>query len=86
MSTFASWRQRLSRDRAARGYSLRRRLIATTVGSSIVCGLICVAIVIGIAWHETSDAFDDALEEGARLTISLGASMARSGVLNDDDE
>ncbi|MET0186732.1 MAG: ATP-binding protein [Achromobacter sp.] len=86
MNAFASWRQRFSRRSAARGYSLRRRLIATTVGSSIVCGLICVAIVIGIAWHETSDAFDDALEEGARLSISLGASMARSGVLTTDDD
>lgn len=55
-----------------RGYSLRRRLIATTVGSSVLVGLVSTAIVLAIAWSEVSEAYDDTLEEGARLVLALG--------------
>ena len=75
----------LQRVRGAPG-SLRTRLILTTVGSSIVAGLISTIIVVSMAWHETSEVFDDALEEGARLALSLGASMQRSGVLDDFEQ
>lgn len=57
-------------------YSLRRRLIWTTVGSSIVVGLVSTVIVLVLAWKEVSDAFDDTLEEGARLVLALGESAA----------
>ena len=66
-------------------YSLRRRLLVTTLGSSIVCWLVSLAVIVGVAWHETSDVFDDALEEGARLTMQLGASLQRDGKLADDE-
>ena len=66
-------------------YSLRRRLLVTTLGSSIVCWLISLAVIVSVAWHETSEVFDDALEEGARLTTQLGASLQRDGNLSDDE-
>jgi two-component system sensor histidine kinase QseC len=43
-------------------------------------------MVMVIAWNETSDTFDSALEEGARLTLSLGAAMSRNGDLAVDEE
>ncbi len=63
-------------------YSLRRRLIATTLGSSVLVALVGTAIVITVAWQETSDVFDDALKEGARMTLSLGVGLAASGGLD----
>lgn len=54
------------------GYSLRRRLISTTLGSSIAVGVISTVIVLAVAWKEVSDTFDDTLEEGARLVLALG--------------
>ena len=61
------------------GYSLRRRLIATTVGSSVAVGLVGTAIVLWIAWKEVGDAFDDTLEEGSRIVLALGESALRGG-------
>ena len=62
-----------------RGYSLQRRLIATTVGSSVIIGLVSTAIVLAIAWKETSEAFDDHLEEGAKLALTFGEDVLRDG-------
>jgi len=59
-------------SRPARGYSLRRRLITTTLGSSILEGLVSTLIVLAIARNEVNDAYDDWLEEGARLVLALG--------------
>ena len=58
--------------RTPRGYSLRRRLIGTTLGSSILVGLVSTLIVLAIARKEVNDAYDDWLEEGARLVLALG--------------
>ena len=63
----------------AAGYSLRRRLIATTVGSSVAVGLVSTAIVLWIAWKEVGDAFDDTLKEGSRIVLALGESALRGG-------
>lgn len=60
-------------------FSLQRRLVATTVGSSIVVGLISTAIVLAIGWKEISEAHDDHLEEGARLALTLGEDVLRDG-------
>lgn len=54
-------------------YSLRRRLLAWVLGASVAAWLVSLAIVVGVAWHETSKVFDDALEETARLALALGA-------------
>lgn len=53
------------------GWSLRRRLLLTMMGASIGLWLVSLSIVVGVAWHVTSDFFDDALEEGARLVLQL---------------
>ena len=59
-----------------RGWSLRRRLLLTVMGVSISLWLVSLAIVIGVAWFATSEAFDEALEEGARLVLQLGPRSA----------
>lgn len=68
-----------------RPYSLRKRLILATVGSTAVCWLISLALIVGVAWRETSDVFDDTLEEGARLVAALSASMQQRGELAGGD-
>lgn len=65
-------------------YSLRRRLISTTLGSSIAVGLISTIIVLALAWKEVSDSFDDSLEEGARLVLALGEGTAVGGMPSRD--
>ncbi|MGB3069406.1 MAG: ATP-binding protein [Ottowia sp.] len=54
------------------GWSLRRRLLLMVMGTSISLWLVSLAIVVGVAWLATSEVFDDALEEGARLVLQLG--------------
>jgi two-component system sensor histidine kinase QseC len=61
-------------------YSLRRRLISTTLGSSIVVGIVSTTIVLVMAWKEVSDTFDDTLEEGARLVLALGEGISAEGL------
>ena len=46
-------------------WSLRRRLLAVIVAASTVLWLASLGIVTVIAWQETNEVFDDALEEGA---------------------
>ncbi|KQP20679.1 ATP-binding protein [Pseudorhodoferax sp. Leaf265] len=53
-------------------YSLRRRLLAWVLGASVTAWLVSLAIVVGVAWHESSAVFDEALEETARLALALG--------------
>jgi two-component system sensor histidine kinase QseC len=66
-------------------YSLRRRLIITILGSSVLLWMVCLGLVVHVAWKETSDVFDDALKESARLTLVLGDRLARSGALVEAD-
>lgn len=54
-------------------WSLRRRLLLMVMGTSIALWLVSLAIVIGVAWFATSEVFDEALEEGARLVLQLGS-------------
>lgn len=70
----------------ANGYSIRRRLISTTLGSSIIVGLVSTVIVLVIAWKEVSDAFDDTLEEGARLVLVLGEGTGSALPARDRDD
>ncbi len=75
------WRER---RRAARGaYSLRRRLIAWVLGASVVVWLATLAVVVHVAWRQTSDVFDDALKEGARLVLALGTAQSPSRAAGD---
>lgn len=61
-----------SATRAGRGHSLRGRLLAAVLGSSVAAWLVAMAIVVGVAWVESGKVFDQALEEGARLVLALG--------------
>ncbi|MEG3061421.1 MAG: ATP-binding protein [Comamonas sp.] len=54
-------------------WSLRRRLLLMVMGTSIALWLVSLAIVISVAWFATSEVFDEALEEGARLVLQLGS-------------
>lgn len=56
-------------------YSLRKRLIAAILGGSVFIWMVSLGVILAVAWHETSDVFDDALKEGARLALVLGANM-----------
>lgn len=69
----------------SRGYSLRRRLVATTVGSSVAVGLVSTAIVLAIAWGEVSEAFDHTLEEGAGIVLALGEGALSGGTASRDE-
>ena len=74
---FQRWRDE---RRAARGaYSLRRRLIASVLGASVLVWLVSLAVVVHVAWRETSDVFDDALKESARLVLALGGPQTSNG-------
>lgn len=65
-------RWRAQRKAAHGAYSLRRRLIAWVLGASVLVWAVSLAVVLHVAWRETSEVFDDALKEGARLVLALG--------------
>lgn len=80
--------QRLVNDGAARppktgSYSLRKRLIAAILGVSVFIWMVSLSLIVAVAWHETSDVFDDALKEGARLALVLGTHLQSKGSLAD---
>lgn len=50
-------------------YSLRLRLLLSVLGISTFLWLVSLAIMVSIAWHETSDVFDDALKKSASLLL-----------------
>lgn len=64
-----AWRQR---ERGS-GWSLRRRLLLTVIATSAGLWLASLAVFIAVSWWATSEFFDEALEEGARLVLQLNA-------------
>ncbi|MFE8646175.1 ATP-binding protein [Sphingomonas sp. NCPPB 2930] len=66
-------------------YSLRRRLIASILSASVLVWSVSLGIVVYISWQETSDVFDDALKETARLTLVLGSSLQTRGGVSGTD-
>ena len=62
-------------------YSLRKRLIAAILGISVFIWMVSLGVIVTVAWYETSEVFDDALKEGARLALVLGTSMQSQGAL-----
>ncbi len=63
----------------ARPHSLRGRLLAAVLGASALAWLLVMALVVGVAWHEAGEVYDQALEEGSRLVLALGAADAGAG-------
>ena len=77
-----AWLARWRRGDARGAYSLRRRLVTSVLGANVAVWLVSLAVVVHVAWRETSDVFDDALKEGARLVLALGTAQgpaAREG-------
>ncbi|MFT3719349.1 ATP-binding protein [Pseudorhodoferax sp.] len=62
-------------------YSLRRRLLVSVLGASVAVWLASLGIVVGVAWHESSEMFDKALKESARLALVLGTELSGRGLL-----
>ncbi len=79
----AAW---LARRRSRGAYSLRRRLTGSILGASILVWAVSLAIVVHVAWRETSDVFDESLKEGARLALVLGSTLQSQGALASNDE
>jgi len=62
-------------------WSLRRRLLAATMGASIVLWLASLGIVTVIAWQETNEVFDEALEESGYMLLAATADWHERGLL-----
>ncbi|MFZ2219159.1 MAG: ATP-binding protein [Rhodoferax sp.] len=48
---------------------------------SVFIWMVSLGLIVTVAWQETSDVFDDALKEGARLALVLGANIQSKGSL-----
>ncbi|OBV36605.1 ATP-binding protein [Janthinobacterium psychrotolerans] len=62
-------------------WSLRRRLLAAIVAASTVLWLASLGIVTMIAWHETNEVFDDALEESGQMLMAATTDWEQRGLL-----
>jgi two-component system sensor histidine kinase QseC len=62
-------------------WSLRRRLLAAIVSASVVLWLASVGIVTAISWQETSEVFDDALEEAGTMIMAATTDWDERGLL-----
>ena len=66
---------------ATAAWSLRRRLLAAIVAASTVLWLASLGVVTVIAWHETNEVFDDALEESGYMIMAATTDWDRRGLL-----
>lgn len=64
---------------ATRPYSLKRRLVICLLGASAALWLVSLGIMVNIAWDETTEVFDDALEDAAYLIRAAHEGWPRSG-------
>jgi len=62
-------------------WSLRRRLLAAIVAASTVLWLASLGIVTVIAWQETNEVFDDALEESGYMIMAATTDWNERGLL-----
>lgn len=62
-------------------WSLRRRLLAVIVAASSVLWLASLGIVTVIAWQETNEVFDDALEESGYMIMAATTDWSERGLL-----
>jgi two-component system sensor histidine kinase QseC len=68
-------------DAAVQPWSLRRRLLIAIVAASTVLWLASLGIVTVIAWQETNDVFDDALEESGHMIMAATTDWNERGLL-----
>ena len=78
IEALVAWAGRLRRA-DPHAYSLRRRLISAILGASVLLWTISTGVVVYVAWKQTSDVFDDALKDTARLTLALGSPSSSQG-------
>ncbi|OON59680.1 two-component sensor histidine kinase [Massilia sp. KIM] len=64
-----------------RPWSLRRRLLAAIVSASVALWLASLGILAAIAWNETGEVFDDALEETGALILAATTDWHERGLL-----
>ena len=62
-------------------WSLRRRLLAAIVAASTVLWLASLGIVTVIAWQETNEVFDEALEESGYMIMAATTDWNERGLL-----
>lgn len=62
-------------------WSLRRRLLAAIMSASAVLWFASLGIVTFIAWHETTEVFDDALEESGYMIMAATTDWDERGLL-----
>ena len=62
-------------------WSLRRRLLVAIVAASTVLWLASLGTVTAIAWQETGEVFDDALEESAHMLLAASAGAGERRLL-----
>lgn len=65
----------------SRPWSLRRRLLAAILAASTVLWLASLGTVTAIAWQETGEVFDDALEESAYMLMAATTDLDAHGLL-----
>ena len=61
-------------------WSLRRRLLAAILAASTVLWLGSLGTVTVIAWQETGEVFDDALEESAYMLMAATTDLDARGL------
>ncbi|MGH8852784.1 MAG: histidine kinase dimerization/phospho-acceptor domain-containing protein, partial [Telluria sp.] len=66
---------------AMRSWSLRRRLLAAILAASTVLWLAGLGTLTTIAWQETGEVFDDALEESAYMLMAATTDLDARGLL-----
>jgi len=69
------------RDEQAQPWSLRRRLLTAIVAASTVLWLASLGIVTVIAWQETNEVFDDALEESGHMIMAATTDWNERGLV-----
>ena len=68
-------------EKPAQPWSLRRRLLTAIVAASTVLWLASLGIVTVIAWQETNEVFDDALEESGHMIMAATTDWNERGLL-----
>jgi len=62
-------------------WSLRRRLLAVILAASTVLWLASLGTLTALAWQETGEVFDDALEESAYMLMAATTDLDARGLL-----
>ena len=73
----------MASESVSKPWSLRRRLLAAIMAASTALWLVSLGIVTLIAWNETNDVFDDALEESGYMIMAATTDWNERGLLQE---